>query len=129
MKTKLSLSKRLAGALLPRKARVAVVFDLDAAGREGAAAAVSALRAGGLPAGALELPADLGEHGGQRHQAGRAHAVVVADENERLHRNRHEPEGACRELRGEHPRRPALVCVERSSPLPIEMNRCRGDWI
>ena len=43
--------------------RVAVVFDLDGPGREGAPKAVEVLRAAGLDAVALELPADLG-HGG-----------------------------------------------------------------
>ena len=43
--------------------RVAVVFDLDGPGREGAPKAVEALRAGGIEAVALELPAELG-HGG-----------------------------------------------------------------
>jgi hypothetical protein len=43
--------------------RVAVVFDRDSAGRKGARAAVEALRAGGLDAVALELPAELGPGG------------------------------------------------------------------
>jgi hypothetical protein len=43
--------------------RFAVVYDLDRAGRDGARKAVEALRAAGLDAVALSLPADLGEHG------------------------------------------------------------------
>jgi hypothetical protein len=42
---------------------LSVVYDRDSAGRDGALAAVEALRAGGLEAVALELPAVLG-HGG-----------------------------------------------------------------
>ncbi|HPC83667.1 MAG TPA: DUF3987 domain-containing protein [Thermoanaerobaculaceae bacterium] len=44
-------------------ARVAVVYDLDDAGRKGAHAVVAALRAGGVVAVALQLPASLGEGG------------------------------------------------------------------
>ncbi|MFC1482292.1 toprim domain-containing protein [Myxococcota bacterium] len=43
--------------------QVAVVFDNDDEGRKGAVSAVAALRAGGLEAVALKLPAELGEHG------------------------------------------------------------------
>ncbi|MGD1149122.1 MAG: hypothetical protein ABR961_14370 [Thermoanaerobaculaceae bacterium] len=43
--------------------RVRVIFDRDDEGRNGARLAVEALRAGGLEAVALELPANLGEHG------------------------------------------------------------------
>ena len=43
--------------------RVAVVYDLDAPGRKGARASAEALRAGGLDAVALELPATLGPGG------------------------------------------------------------------
>jgi len=42
---------------------VAVVYDLDPAGRRGAVKMVEALRAGGVAARALALPEDLGEHG------------------------------------------------------------------
>jgi hypothetical protein len=41
----------------------AVVYDLDDVGRKGAAAAVKALRAGGMEAKAYQLPAELGEGG------------------------------------------------------------------
>lgn len=44
-------------------ARFRVVYDRDKAGRDGAPKVVAALRAAGLDAVALELPADLGEHG------------------------------------------------------------------
>lgn len=54
---------RLAGALDGHGITVAVVFDLDAAGRKGAPLAVAALRDAGLTAVALELPADLGAKG------------------------------------------------------------------
>lgn len=43
--------------------RFAVCYDLDAAGRKGALAAVDAMRAAGLDAVALELPAGLGAGG------------------------------------------------------------------
>ena len=43
--------------------RFAVCYDLDAAGRHGARAAVEALQAAGLSVVALELPADLGPGG------------------------------------------------------------------
>jgi hypothetical protein len=43
--------------------RIVVVYDRDDAGRRGARRAVKAIRAAGLEAVALELPAELGEHG------------------------------------------------------------------
>jgi putative DNA primase/helicase len=65
--------------------KVDVIYDLDAAGRKGAHTVVEALRAGGLEARALELPAELGQGGDvddlhQRVGAGLAAALAALPE-------------------------------------------------
>lgn len=53
----------LCEALAAHQAKVAVIYDLDRAGRSGAWKMLAALRAEGIDAIALELPADLGRKG------------------------------------------------------------------